>query len=140
MVMSLSPTASIAAVNNFAAARQSTFQILYQISTLVLVTFGSEPPSPSIRKKGRFSHRPFVELFFFFSFFFPFFLGARTKLFFWGEEAPEHNFFFRGGGGAGTKLCAGFGVVRVFQFNVAGLRPATLNRKTRFNPSRGLGI
>ena len=34
------------------------------------------------------------------------------------------------------QLCAGFGVVRVFLFNVAGRkgRPATLNRKTRFNP------
>ena len=48
-------------------------------------------------EKGRFSHRPFVDLFFLFSCFFHFFFGgAGTKLFF-GERrvregAPEPNF------------------------------------------------
>ena len=35
-------------------------------------------------------------------------------------------------------LCADFGVVRVFLFNVDGRRPATLNRKTWFDPKSGL--
>ena len=53
--------------------------------------------------------------------FFSFFL-----FFFWGSPVPLCFF-----GGAGTKLCAGFGVVRIFLFNVTGQKPATLSVKTR---------
>ena len=54
---------------------------------------------------------------------------------------PKVLVFWGGRGGAGTKLCACFGVVRVFLFNVASSRPTTLNRKTRLkHKSRGLGF
>ena len=69
----------------------------------LLATFGSEP-LPS-RKKVDFRTGTFVD--FFFHVFF-FFFGGRGR-------ALEPNFFFWG---TSEPLCAGFGVVRVFLFNV----------------------